>query len=257
MDESTVQETPVDDSTNEPQDDSNLTDQPQVAEPETTVEPEQQEEQTVPTPEVPEATVSEEEDEDYVPFQPSLPPQELNVPEFDLSQIQPAEDGTLDANSLAQAFNAQVQRAVQAATQNAASMVKEAEERRIEENMWRKAQDKYPELKQDKDLAKEVQALRYGMFLSDINAGKQGRMLTPAQAYDRLSKRLGAAKTEGVRQATESVRVQESAYVEPSTNASTASGTDKGALFEKMRSPDRGVAEAAQRVILKNLLFGE
>lgn len=257
MDDQSVQSTPTDESVNESQNEGNLTtEEPQEAQ-ETSTESVEQPEQPVQQTEPQQQTVeaSDEEDE-YVPFTPSLPPEEVGVPQFDLSQVQPGEDGMIDAGTLANAFNTQLQQAVQAATKNAATMVREAEEKRLEENMWQKARDKYPKLKSDKTLAQEVQSLRYGMFLSEINEGKQARMLTPTQAYERLNKRIEAAKNEGVKQATESVRVQESAYVEPTSNASKATAGNKEALYQKMRSPIRSEAESAQRDILKNLLFG-
>lgn len=269
MDDSTVQQPVVDTTNDTPNEDTLTVEQPQeVQQPESTEtqqEAGEEVQEQVEVPEVPEQSyqqpevVEEDEDEDYIPFTPTVPEQGYEqLPQFDFSQVQTDENGNVDPNSLAQAINQQIQQAVQNATKSAASMVKESEERRVEEAQWQRAREKAPELKTDKQLAQEVQALRYGMFMSDISAGKENaKMLTPLQAYERLNKRISSAKSEGAVQATQSVRVQESAYVEPTSNASSAAGSDKDALYQKMRSPDRSEADKASHDLLKSMLFGE
>lgn len=201
--------------------------------------------------------VQEDEEEEYIPYEPTVPTG-MPTPQFDMSQVPVDEDGNIDPNALAQAFTQHTQQAVQAATQSAAGMVRELEERRVEEAQWNKAREKFPELKSDKTLAQEVQALRYGMFMQDLNTGKENaRLLSPAQAMERLNKRLGSYKTAGVKQATENVRVQESVYVEPTSNSKSTASSDEETHFRQMRSPNRAEAEAAQAAILRNRLFGD
>lgn len=239
---------------NEPENET-LTNQPeeQVEQPqeEQLVESEAQQETVEDT-----APVVEEEDESYNPFEFQAP-QPVQQPQIDLSQIPTNEDGTLDANALAKTINDQLAAANQAA-QQAQNFVLELEEKRREEQLWHKAQDKYPELKSDKQLAQEVQALRYGLLTSEVMTGKEdARLLSPAQAYERLNKRFSQERARGVQQATQSVQVQESVYVEPSNASSRSEQADKDTLFSKMRSPNRGEAESAVNDYLDRVLFGD
>lgn len=192
----------------------------------------------------------EDDEEDFEPYQVQVP--DAPIPKIDFSNLPTDENGNVDANALAEV----IQNQTQAAVKQAAQMVQQAEERRVEERLWQKAWDKHPELKTDRQLAEEVNALRFGLFAKDINEGKTSRMLTPAQAFERLNKRFVAQKAEGVRQATESVRVQESAYVEPTQNAKKDPNADDARLFQQMRSYDRGEREAAADAFLKRRLFG-
>jgi hypothetical protein len=50
--------------------------------------------------------------------------------------------------------------------------------------------------------------------------------------------------------------VQESAYVEPTSNATASETSSEDKLFHTMRHADRVTAEAAQRELLKKRLFG-
>lgn len=226
-------------------------------------QPEQEVQEQVseePTPEAePEATVEdasiveEEEDDSYQPF--TGYEQNVQTPQIDLSQVPANEDGTLNAEALAQQINSQLAAANQRA-QEARNLVLEMEEKRREEQLWHKAQDKFPELKSDKQLAQEVQALRMGMLMSEVNSGNaNAKLLSPAQAYDRLQKRFASAKAEGVKQGTENVKVQESAYIEPA-NAGTRESADKDDLFRRMRSGNRSESEKATNDYLDSILFG-
>lgn len=193
---------------------------------------------------------SEEVEEEYVPYQVQAPGAPL--PDIDFSNLPTDENGNVDAASLAQAIRGQNQAVLQQAQQ----MVQQVEERRAEERLWQKARDKYPELKSDRQLAEEVNALRFGLFAKDINEGKQSNMLTPAQAFDRINKRFATQRAEGIRQATESVKVQESVYVEPTQNAKKNEKAAEEALFQQMRSYDKTEREAATDALLKKRLFG-
>lgn len=227
-----VQEEPID----APQDETLTTQEPQE-----------------PTEEVVEETspVEETDDEDdYQPFQVQAP--ETPLQGIDFSSLPTDEYGNVDANALASA----IQNQSQSVLQQAAQMVQQVEERRTEEKLWQKAQDKYPELKTDRQLAEEVNALRFGLFAKDINDGKESRMLTPAQAFERINKRFASQRAAGIKQATESVKVQESAYVEPTNNAAKNAGSDDARLFQQMRSYDKAERETAADTLLKRRLFG-
>jgi hypothetical protein len=193
-------------------------------------------------------TAPAEEEEQEQPFQPTY----NAVPPLDLSQLPQDEDGNVDANALAQA----IANRDQLLLQQSAQMVAQAEERRQEEKLWTKAIEAHPELSSDKALVEEVNALRFGLFASEINSGKQGRMLTPVQAYKRLSTRFAQAEAKGVQQATESVKIQDSVYTQPTANAGSAK-SDEADLFRQMRSGNKQEAEAAQDAILSKRLFGE
>jgi hypothetical protein len=223
---------------------------------EETNEPTQVEQTTVEAEQTVESPEYEDEEEDsYTPF--SLNQNPANpAPQLDLSQIPLDADGNYDANALAQAINNQLAAANQVA-QQATNMVVELEEKRREEQLWQKAMDKYPELKSDKQLAQEVDALRYGLLAKDVMSGNSdARLITPAKAAERVLSRFQAAKTEGMKTATESVKVQESAYIEPTSSGQTVDAGGEEALFQKMRSPDRFSAEQAQAELLKKRLFG-
>lgn len=185
-------------------------------------------------------------EEEYEPS--SFSPSYGEVPPLDFSSIPQNEDGTLDAEALADAM----QKRDNAILRQSASMVQQAEERREEEKLWNKAFEAHPELRSDKSLAEDVNAIRFGKFAKDVNDGKVARMMTPAQAYKHLQKRFSEAKAEGQRQATASITVQESAYVEPSSNASSANS--KADNYRKIRSSNRAEAEAAQDAILDDIL---
>lgn len=243
---------PTDDNTNEAQEQEPVEQTPEAPAQEIKEEPSEVEE-TPSTPEPPQTQeqleeAPEAEEEEVQQFQPTYG----QVPPLDLSQLPQDEDGNVDANALAQA----IAQRDQALLQQAANMVSQAEERREEEKLWIKAQEAHPELRSDKALAEEVNALRFGLFAKDINEGKQARMLTPTQAYTRLQKRFAQAEAKGVAQATESVKVQESVYTQPTANAGSAK-SDEADLFRKMRSGNKAEAEAAQDEILSRRLFGE
>lgn len=260
MNDDQVVETPVDESTNV-DNEPTLTNESEVQDDQVVETQEQGEVEETPVSDadsVPESTVEADEDEENYTFYSPTIPEAPNVPSFDPSQMAVDEDGNIDVNALADAINNHVANAVQASTQSAAGMVRELEERRVEEAQWQKAREKYPELKTDKQLAQEVNALRYGMFMSDIQGGKaDAKMLTVAQAMERFNKRMTSSRADGIKQATENVRVQESAYIQPTSNAKSVSQSDEDSLFQKMRSPIKSEAEAAQAAILRNRLFGD
>ena len=218
--------------------------------------PQDEQEQTIEQPheepvEQEEVEPAEPEEEEPEPYQVS--PYE-EVPQLDFSQLPADENGNIDTHALADAIQGQ-NKAVLA---QAARMVQEVEERRTEERLWQKARDKYPELKSDKELAKEVNAFRFGVFANEVQDGKQARMMTPSQAFDRMNKRFSAYQAAGVKQATENVKVQESAYIEPTQNASKdPAESSKEKLFIQMRSYDKAEREAATDALLKNILFGK
>lgn len=255
MDEDQVQDQPQEQTQvpeNDQQNETLTNEQPEQIETQETVSEEQ------PTESDSGATVEdasqEEDDESYEPFS-GYNDYQSQTPQIDLSQIPQNEDGTLNADALAQQINDQLAAANQEA-RNARNLVLELEEKRREESLWHKAQDKYPELKSDKQLASEVQALRMGMLMNEVNSGNaNAKILSPSQAYDRLQKRFATAKAEGVKQGTENVKVQESAYVE-TVNPGTAQGTDKDQLFRQMRSGNRAESAKATDAYLEKILFG-
>lgn len=253
----------MDEEVQQPQEQTQVPENDQQNETLTNEQPEAEAQEVVseePSPDFqPEATVEdtsieEEDDDSYQPY--SDYQAQSQTPQIDLSQIPANEDGTLNAEALAQQINAQLAAANQEA-RNARNLVLEMEEKRREEQLWHKAQDKYPELKSDKQLASEVQALRMGMLMNEVNNGNEkAKILSPSQAYDRLQKRFATAKAEGVKQGTENIKVQESAYVE-TVNPGTGQGKDKDSLFRQMRSSNRAESEQATNSYLEKLLFGE
>lgn len=185
------------------------------------------------------------EEEDFDLFEGIEAPQ-YQTPQLDWSQLPTDEAGNVDPNVLAQAINNQVAAATEAASAKARA---EYLEMRKEEQLWNKATAKYPELKTDKELRDMVKNARYGAII-------EGKNPTPAQIADQIFKRFGTAKTEGMKQATENVKIQQSAYIETSGAAPDTQGQRTNNLMTKIRSTDPLEAENAQRELLKDIVFG-
>lgn len=181
-----------------------------------------------------------EEEDTYSPVDiPDLPP-------LDFNKLPVGEDGLIDPNALAQAINQQTQAAVQTAVAQARA---EAQEQMREQKLWEKTVSKYPELSTNKELRDLVHKSRVGSII-------EGKNPTPLEVADSLFKHIGIARKDGAKSATESVKVQKSAYVEQTTS-NAAPQSRQQVLMEKMVSSNREEADAARRELLKIGLFGD
>lgn len=188
----------------------------------------------------------EEEEDPYDVMSQDVP--QVDFPTLDLSQLPQDENGGIDANALVDNINKSLQAAVQAAEARAEAKFNE---QRTEQKLWDKAFDKYPELKKDKSLRDTVQALRFGQAL------QTGKILSPAQAAEKLVRREINAKVEGIKAATETVKVQASAHVETSNIPTDQKATKTQELFGKIGSRNPHEADAAQRELIKSLFFAD
>lgn len=229
------------------------------AEPTTPVAaPDTPSEQPAPAPEpsVPETPVETapaqetQEEAEYPNYQaPPLQP-------LDFSRLPVDENNLIDPSALAGAINNQMYGAVESA-RNAARQ--EYMEQRSEERSWEKAYEKYPDLKTNKDLRDLVNQARIGEatdILSRSNDPKAVKLPTPAQIADKFFKQIGTAKTEGMKQATENVKVQNSAYVETAGTKTNDGADNRSKLYQDLRNPNKLVAKQAGADLLKSMLFG-
>lgn len=204
------------------------------------------------TTEVPaEDTVTEEEPQEYIPPAQQVP------------QIDPAafadENGYVDVNKLTAAINSAINNVQQTASVTAQ---REMAAQKNEERLWNSAIDKYPDLKTDRTLRDLVQQARIGRTTeafrgagNDPQRLAQVKIPTPTQIASDLFKRIGQAKSEGVKSATETTTVAQT-NVTPASGSAAPTTSKREELFSKIRDPrDRIGAENAQRELLKDLLF--
>jgi len=197
----------------------------------------------------PEAPVEEEDDYQYQPVAP--------VPPIDFSQLPADENGLIDPNALANVFNQRISQAEQNATANAQRIYAEQKQ---EENLWAKAYDKYPDLKNDKELHNLVHQARIGEatdILSRSNDPNNVKLPTPAQVADKLFKRIGTAKSEGIQQANTNTQVQKSAVLETAGRKSDDGAETVQQARANLNNPNKDVATKARNELLRKYLGWE
>jgi hypothetical protein len=198
-----------------------------------------------------EETVEEEEPQEYVPPAQSAP---IIDPKAFAD-----ENGYVDVSKLTDAINNAIQGVQQTASVTAQ---RELAANRAEERQWNQATEKFPELKTDRTLRDFVQQARVGRATEAYrNAGNDPARLaavkipTPYQMAKELFDRIGKAKSEGVKAATETTEVAQS-NVLPTSGTAAPTTSKREQLFSKIRDPrDRIGAEKAQTELLKDLLF--
>lgn len=200
------------------------------------------------------ATVTESDTDDEIEYPTYQGPQYQPI---DFSQLQADENGLIDPNALAGTIN----QSIAAAEQRAVAQATQAfQEQRVEEKQWEKAYDKYPELKTNKELRDLVHNSRLGEvtnLLSKTQDTSSVKLPTPAQIADKLFKHMGTAKTEGMKQATENVVVQNSAHVETAGRRTDDTADNRSKLFQNINNPNKEVARKSRQELLKGMLFGE
>lgn len=133
--------------------------------------------------------------------------------------------------------------AISAAAQTAANLTKYQQD-------WQKAEDKYPELKNNRQLRDMVQAIH-------ANSAQPGfKYLSPQKAADQLFGIRNQAKVEGIQAAKETRTVQQAATLaQPNPPAPAQRGDKVSQLKEQMRSGKTAeLRKAAGTEIIKNLL---
>lgn len=198
----------------------------------------------VPQEEAPQPIVAEaeapEEVEDFDYRAPQVP--QFQAPPVDINQLPVDAEGNIDPNAFAQAIYQQAQQAAVAqARQEVAEQLKE-------QKLWEQAEKAYPELKEDKSMREIVKNARLGEMASSLGEKNP----TPKQIADKLFGRVNTARQQGVTQAQENVRVQESATLETASNVAKTDNAES--IRQAMSSPDPGVRENANRAYLKHLI---
>jgi hypothetical protein len=203
------------------------------AEPTQEVEQPVETEQVFETPQV-EQVIEDDEVEDL----PSYPQyQQQQQTPIDISQLPMDAEGNVDPNAFA---NAIYQNAVQQANVQAQRTVNE---QLREQKLWQQAEKAYPEIATDKELRGMVNNARLGEMAASLGEKNP----SPKQVADRIFKKINTAKASGVEQATNNVRVQNSATLESS---STTGSGDTQRIQQAAFSGDQD----ARRQYLRNLM---
>jgi len=177
------------------------------------VEAEQPVEQEQVTEQVETPQVEQVIEDDEIEELPSYPQyQQQQQSPIDISQLPMDAEGNVDPNAFA---NAIYQNAVQQANVQAQRTVNE---QLREQKLWQQAEKAYPEIATDKELRGMVNNARLGEMAASLGEKNP----TPKQVADRIFKKINTAKASGVEQATNNVRVQNSATLESSST--TGSG---------------------------------
>lgn len=207
--------------------------QEEQAEPTQEFEQSVETEQVVETPQV-EQVIEDDEVEDL----PSYPQyQQQQQTPIDISQLPMDAEGNVDPNAFA---NAIYQNAVQQANVQAQRTVNE---QLREQKLWQQAEKAYPEIATDKELRGMVNNARLGEMAASLGEKNP----SPKQVADRIFKKINTARASGVEQATNNVRVQNSATLESS---STTGSGDTQRIQQAAFSGDQD----ARRQYLRNLM---
>ena len=151
-------------------------------------------------------------------------------------------EGNIDPNAFAQAIYMQAQNAAVAqARQEVAEQLKE-------QKLWEQAEKAYPELREDRSIREMVKNARLGEMASSLGEKNP----TPKQIADKLFQRVNSAKQQGVTQAQQNVRIQESATLETASNVAKTDGVET--IRSAMQSGDPKVREDANRAYLRHLI---
>lgn len=188
---------------------------------------------------VPEATPVEEPEEDYDYRAPQIPQYQ---PPVDMSQLPMDAEGNIDPNAFAQAIYQQAnQSAIAQARQEVAEQLRE-------QKLWEQAENAHPQLKEDRIMRDVVKNARLGEMASSLGQKNP----TPKQIADKLFQRVNTAKQQGVTQAQENVRIQNSATLETASNTQKSDGVEN--IQAAMNSGDARVREDANRQYLRHLI---
>lgn len=228
------------------QDEPTVAPQEPVQDEQPVAEPQAQEQETEPR--APETPAEEEEE---TPYQ-----QGPGVPQLDFNNL-PSEDGLIDPNSLAAQINQANSQTFEAARIAARN---EYQEQRAEEKSWDKAYDKYPDLKNNKELRDLVHRARLGEVTDMLSRSKDPQSVklpTPSQVADRFFKHLATGKAEGMKQANENTVIQASAHVETAGRRTNDSSDTRSKNYQNINNPNKEVAKQARSELLKDMLYGD
>jgi hypothetical protein len=151
------------------------------------------------------------------------------------------------SNSQRQAADYQtlLKEATQAATRTATEQVMAV---KAEERSWEKTFEKYPQVKQSKELRDQIHKMRLGeMAVTQKN-------VSPVKMAERYFAQIALARQEGVRQATTQTEVQAVAHLETANNTASDKGLKAQNDWSKIDSRDRRESTDARTSLLKQML---
>ena len=189
-----------------------------------------------------EAPVAEEAAAEPVeePEQPIYKAPEFQPPQIDFSKLPADADGNVDPNAFAAALADMQSKTLEQARAIAREEYAQA---RYENDLWSKAEKKYPQIAQNPELRQLVQNTRYGLIASGKNA-------SPEQAASQIFKHIQQAGQAGAVNIKQYVTVQRSAQLESSSvRSSTTSNSAK--LAEAAVSGGKREAEAARLALFE------
>lgn len=201
------------------------------------------------TTQAPPAEVPVEEEEEYPTYQ-QIP----GVPPIDFSQLPVDENNLIDPNALASQINQRIAMAEQNAQARAQQIYNEND---AEKRSWDKAYEKYPELKENKELRDMVHNARLGRvteLLSQTNDPTQIKLPTPSQMADTLFKYTSAKKEEGFNQAQQNTVVQKSGVLETASRTGNPEAEGLDSAMKNINNPNKEVATQARNALLRKKL---
>lgn len=164
-----------------------------------------------------------EEEEDETPFtQAQLP----EVPNLSVDNYYDSE-GNFRLDEYQRDQLALQQQVIQRSVAEATAQIRMEREY---EKQWQKAEEKYPELKANKQLRSMVKAIH-------VDSPNNGKYLSPLKSADQIMGMLGKTKSQGMQQAQETRRTQAAAQLAVS-NPPTAVTSDKVNDYKaRMKNP--------------------
>jgi hypothetical protein len=186
-----------------------------------------------------------DDDEDYGK---QILPDNQELPVFDPSKLPVGEDGLIDVNAIGAQLNETMQKRDEALM---ARIQRQQHAVDTERSGWNDVFEKHEEVKTDGELRDDIQAYRMGHYQMT------GKLMSPQKAAERYFKRFGAAREQGIEQASKNTKVQNSAYNDAGSRRVSSEEQRQAKLNEQMRSSDPEVRKKASHEMLKGALFGK
>ena len=136
-------------------------------------------------------------------------------------------------------------RIMQEARQEATRQIMAAE---TEKRGWERTFAKYPQVRDNKELRDQIHKMRLG------EVAVTGKPVSPMKIADRFFSHISAARNDGVKQATQTIKVQETAHLETAANTASDKGLKTQQSWDNVGSRNRQTSERARTDILKSWL---
>lgn len=202
-----------------------------------------------------------------VPSQPQVPQQVPQIPQLDPSQFTD-QYGNVDTAKFAQAMRVRDEQLAGQISSNLTSQMtgnltnlataisaqaKQEATNQImaleaDKRAWERTFVKYPQVKENKELRDQIHKMRLGEI------AVTGKPVSPSKMADRYFSHIAAAREDGVKQATQTVKVQATAHLETADNTASDKGLKTQKNWDNVGDRNRRTAESARTDILKNWL---